>query len=70
MKLAFSLESWSACGGNDMEMTGEEAIREGNEHIDQALCIFKEVFIIIGSHIWVRSFVPSANILSLYFVLL
>ena len=50
MKLAFSLESWGACGGNEMEMTGEEAIREGNKHIDLALNIFKEVD--IGSQVF------------------
>ena len=42
MKLAFSLESWDACGG-DGELTGEDALREGNDHIDTALTIFKEV---------------------------
>lgn len=41
MKLAFSLESWEACGG-DGELTGDEALREGNGHIDTALQIFKE----------------------------
>ena len=42
MKLAFSLESWEGCGG-DEELSGEEALREGNMHIDTALTIFKEV---------------------------
>jgi len=57
MKLAFSLESWSACGGNELEMTGEEAIREGNEHIDQALGIFKEV----TEEMILRSFIPKVT---------
>ena len=42
MKLAFSLESWEACGG-DATLSGIEALREGNQHIDAALKIFKEV---------------------------
>ncbi len=42
MKLAFSLESWEACGG-DEELSGDEALKEGNEHIDKSLLIFKEV---------------------------
>ena len=42
MKLAFSLESWEACGG-DAQMSGEEALVEGNEQIDAALEIFKKV---------------------------
>ena len=42
MKLAFSLESWDACGG-DRELSGQEALREGNQHIDAAIKIFKEV---------------------------
>ena len=42
MKLAFSLESWEACGG-DGNMSGLDALQEGNEHIDTALQIFKEV---------------------------
>ncbi len=43
MKLAFSLESWHACGGDQAEMTGDEALREGNLHIDRAITIFQEV---------------------------
>lgn len=42
MKLAFSLESWEACGG-DMDMTGDEALAEGNKHIDAAMVIFEQV---------------------------
>ena len=42
MKLAFSLESWEACGG-DGDLSGTEALREGNQHIDAAIKIFKEV---------------------------
>ena len=42
MKLAFSLESWEACGG-DSSMSGDEALDEGNHHIDAALRIFDEV---------------------------
>ena len=42
MKLAFSLESWEACGG-DTNMSGEKALAEGNEQIDAALEIFKSV---------------------------
>lgn len=42
MKLAFSLESWEACGG-DSELSGEEALAEGNKQIDEALEIFTDV---------------------------
>ncbi|XP_064604560.1 TPR repeat-containing protein DDB_G0287407-like isoform X2 [Liolophura sinensis] len=42
MRLAFSLESWEACGGAP-EMTGEEALAEGNKYIDMALKIFQEL---------------------------
>ena len=42
MRLAFSLESWEACGG-DSTMSAEDAIMQGNEHIDAAIEIFKEV---------------------------
>ncbi|ELT92606.1 hypothetical protein CAPTEDRAFT_221726 [Capitella teleta] len=42
MKLAFSLESWEACGG-DMDMTGDEALAEGNKHIDAAMVIFEQL---------------------------
>ena len=42
MKLAFSLESWEACGG-DHQLSGPDALAEGNRHIDTALEIFKEV---------------------------
>ena len=42
MKLAFSLESWEACGGDDT-LSGEDALKEGNDHIDKSLLIFKEV---------------------------
>ncbi|XP_074643679.1 TPR repeat-containing protein DDB_G0287407-like [Tubulanus polymorphus] len=42
MKLAFSLESWEACGA-DETLTGADALKEGNEHIKTALHIFKEL---------------------------
>ena len=42
MKLAFSLESWEACGG-DADMSGEEAVQEAGQHVESALQIFKEV---------------------------
>lgn len=42
MKLAFSLESWEACGG-DRDLSGRDALRQGNVQIDAALAIFKEV---------------------------
>ncbi len=42
MKLAFSLESWEACGG-DANMSGEQALAEGNAHVDSALSIFQSV---------------------------
>ena len=42
MKLAFDMESWEACGAGP-EMSGAEALAEGNKHIDKALKIFEEV---------------------------
>ena len=42
MKLAFSLESWEACGG-DSSLSGDQALQEGNRHIDSALAIFEQV---------------------------
>lgn len=42
MKLAFNMESWEACGGSS-EMSGNEALAEGNRCIDMALKIFQEV---------------------------
>ncbi|KAK3090415.1 hypothetical protein FSP39_011663 [Pinctada imbricata] len=42
MKLAFDMESWEACGGGP-EMSGEEALTEGNKYIDKALKIFEEL---------------------------
>ena len=48
MKLAFSLESWEACGG-DAEMSGEQALAEGNQRIDAALEIFKDVSVYMSN---------------------
>ncbi|KAL5022718.1 hypothetical protein ScPMuIL_001873 [Solemya velum] len=42
MKLAFNMESWEACGGST-ELSGEEALAEGNRYIDKALKIFQEL---------------------------
>lgn len=42
MKLAFNMESWEACGGGP-ELTGSEALAEGNRYIDKALKIFQEL---------------------------
>ena len=42
MKLAFSLESWEACGGDD-ELSGAQALKDGNIYIDKAIVIFKQV---------------------------
>lgn len=42
MKLAFNMESWEACGGSS-EMSGNEALAEGNRCIDMALKIFQEL---------------------------
>ena len=42
MKLAFNLESWQACGG-DETLSGEAALKEGLVHADAAVAIFKEV---------------------------
>lgn len=42
MKLAFNMESWEACGGGP-ELTGTDALNEGNGYIDKALKIFQEV---------------------------
>ncbi|XP_067678320.1 TPR repeat-containing protein DDB_G0287407-like [Haliotis asinina] len=42
MKLAFNMESWEACGGGP-ELTGSEALAEGNKYIDKALKIFQEL---------------------------
>ncbi|XP_064625868.1 TPR repeat-containing protein DDB_G0287407-like [Lineus longissimus] len=40
MKLAFSLESWDACGA-DSTLNGDEALKQGNKYIESALEIFK-----------------------------
>ena len=70
MKLAFSLESWEACGG-DAQMSGEEALVEGNEQIDAALEIFKNVrfsFInLFMTHNFQKSFHSHVGRLSLHF---
>ncbi|XP_045158536.2 TPR repeat-containing protein DDB_G0287407-like isoform X2 [Mercenaria mercenaria] len=42
MKLAFNMESWEACGGGP-ELTGTDALNEGNKYIDKALKIFQEL---------------------------
>ena len=42
MKLAFNMESWEACGGGP-ELSGQDALTEGNKYIDKALKIFQEV---------------------------
>lgn len=42
MKLAFNMESWEACGGGP-ELTGSDALNEGNKYIDKALKIFQEL---------------------------
>lgn len=42
MKLAFSLESWAGCGGDDTFAT-TAALTEGQGHADKAIEIFKEV---------------------------
>ena len=42
MKLAFNMESWEACGGGT-ELSGSEALAEGNKYIDKAIKIFQEV---------------------------
>ncbi|KAL4235832.1 hypothetical protein ACF0H5_004222 [Mactra antiquata] len=42
MKLAFNMESWEACGGGP-ELTGPDALNEGNGYIDKALKIFLEL---------------------------
>ena len=42
MKLAFNMESWEACGGGQ-ELSGSDALAEGNRYIDKAIKIFQEV---------------------------
>ena len=42
MKLAFSLESWSASGASS-ELTSSAAIAEGLKNADRAVEIFQEV---------------------------
>ncbi len=46
IRLAFSLASWSDCGGDD-EMSPQQAIDEGHAMIEQAIKIFEEVCMII-----------------------
>ncbi|CAL1546769.1 unnamed protein product [Lymnaea stagnalis] len=42
MRLAFNMKSWDACGGGS-ELTGPDAVTEGNKYIDRALKIFMEL---------------------------
>ena len=42
MKLAFSLESWAGCGG-DEGLATSAALAEGQSHADKAVEIFQEV---------------------------
>ncbi|XP_059178256.1 TPR repeat-containing protein DDB_G0287407-like isoform X2 [Physella acuta] len=42
MRLAFNMKSWDACGGGT-ELTGPDAVTEGNKYIDRALKIFLEL---------------------------
>ncbi|CAG5132430.1 unnamed protein product [Candidula unifasciata] len=42
MRLAFNMKSWDACGGGT-ELSGPDAVTEGNKYIDRALKIFMEL---------------------------
>ena len=42
MRLAFNMKSWEASGGGS-ELSGPDAVQEGNKYIDRALKIFMEV---------------------------
>ena len=42
MRLAFNMKSWEASGAGT-ELSGPDAVTEGNRHIDRALKIFQEV---------------------------
>ncbi len=44
IRLAFSLASWSDCGG-DEELSPQQAIDEGHAKIEQSIKIFEEVII-------------------------
>lgn len=51
MKLAFSLESWAGCGG-DEGLATSAALAEGQSHADKAIEIFQEVsvFKVVGKY--------------------
>ena len=42
MRLAFNMKSWEASGAGT-ELSGPDAVLEGNKYIDRALKIFDEV---------------------------
>ena len=42
MRLAFNMKSWDATGGGS-ELSGPDAVVEGNKYIDRSLKIFLEV---------------------------
>ena len=46
MRLAFNMKSWDATGGGS-ELSGPDAVSEGNKYIDRSLKIFLEVIKIL-----------------------
>lgn len=56
MRLAFNMKSWDACGGGT-ELSGPDAVTEGNKYIDRALKIFMEVMYLfyINTYVYYNS---------------
>lgn len=66
MKLAFSLESWAGCGGDDTFAT-TAALTEGQGHADKAIEIFKEVST-IRHQAYKNEFISGKNIVVLIII--